>query len=279
MSLIAITGAALGVVAFQRNAVYHDTISIWRDVVAKMPDNARAHSNLGNYLARQKARAEAISQYRKALELKPKYAEAHHNLGKVLLENGQVGEAILEFQAALEGDSKQAQVHYDLGVALGDCGRVDEAIEHYQQSAALAPDYADAHYNLAAALVARARFGEAASHYRTVLRLQPTSADACNNLARLLATCPDASVRNGAEAIRLARYAVEDLGSRDPLVLDTLAAAYAEVGRFPDAIRVAQQAASLAAQQDNAALVESIKSRIQLYHAGKPSREVLKHAR
>ena len=94
-----------------------------------------------------------------------------------------------------------------------------------------------------------------------------------NNLAWVLATCREASVRNGAEAIELARRAVELSGGRVPAILGTLAAAYAEAGRFPEAVQTARKALELATQQNKQALAKSIKAKILLYEAGTPFRE------
>jgi len=93
-----------------------------------------------------------------------------------------------------------------------------------------------------------------------------------NNRAWMLATSPDASVRNGAEAVTLAQRAVELSGGREPVVFNTLAAAYAEAGRFPEAMETARKALDLATQQNKQALVESIKAKLQLYEANTPFR-------
>ena len=96
-----------------------------------------------------------------------------------------------------------------------------------------------------------------------------------NNLAWLLATCPEASVRNGAEAVELARRAVQLSGGREPAILGTLAAAYAEAGRFPEAVQTARKALKLATQQNQHATAEAIQAKIPLYEAGTPFRQTL----
>ena len=94
-----------------------------------------------------------------------------------------------------------------------------------------------------------------------------------NSLAWLLATCPLDSLRNGAEAVDQARRAVALCRRQNAGTLDTLAAAYAEAGRFPDAVATARDALKLAAGQDGPELAASISGRIVLYEAGKPYRE------
>ena len=98
--------------------------------------------------------------------------------------------------------------------------------------------------------------------------------EACNNRAWLLATSPNASIRDGAAAIELARRANQLSENTQPGVLDTLAAAYAEAGRFPEALATARKALGLAKQQNDQALADVLRTRIALYETGKPYREV-----
>jgi protein O-mannosyl-transferase len=118
------------------------------------------------------------------------------------------------------------------------------------------------------------------SHWRNseaiwtwTLACGPNNAVAQNNLAWIRATSPDAPARNGAEALRLAQEAVQLSGSREPIVLDTLAAAYAELGQFPKAVEVAQHALSLASAREDRATADGLRTRITLYRAGRPYRE------
>ena len=94
-----------------------------------------------------------------------------------------------------------------------------------------------------------------------------------NQAAWLMATSSDASLRNGADAVELARRAVQLVGEREPTTLDTLAAAYAEAGRFPEAVATARKAIELANQQNARVLADTLRARIALYQAGKPVRQ------
>ena len=161
---------------------------------------------------------------------------AHNNLGLALRAWGRIDEAIAEFQQALELKFDLAQAHYNLGTVLGQAGRYDEAIVQLQQAVEITPNDVKAHNNLGMALAGRGRLDEAIAHYRKTLELMPDHANAHNNLARLLATCPTARLRNAAEAIEHARRASQLCDGRRPDVLDTLAAAYAEAGRFAEAL-------------------------------------------
>ena len=86
---------------------------------------------------------------------------------------------------------------------------MDEAIAHYQQALQIKPDYAQAHNNLGNALLKAKRVDEAIVHYQKALQIKPDNAEALNNLAWLLATCPDAHVRDGVQAVKYAGRACE----------------------------------------------------------------------
>ena len=134
----------------------------------------------------------------------------------------------------------------------------------------LDPDLADAHFQLANALVNRRAISEAISQYHETLRLNPESLLALNNLAWLLATQPEAQFRNGPEAVQLAERTNQLAGGENPIILRTVAAAYAEAGRFGDAVRSAQKAIELARAAGRQDLVEQLNVELKLYAAGLP---------
>jgi spermidine synthase len=110
-------------------------------------------------------------------------------------------------------------------------------------------------------------------HNREALRLEPTLPSARNNLAWLLATSPDASVRDPADALRLAEGLRQETREPTADLLDTLAAAYAAAGRFDEAIRSAEQAVALAEAEGAVELAQMIRERLSNYRARKPYTE------
>jgi Flp pilus assembly protein TadD len=122
------------------------------------------------------------------------------------------------------------------------------------------------------------RTREAVVQYREALRLDPNLAGALNNLAWVLATNPDDELRNGAEAVRLAERACEITHYGRPLFIGTLAAAYAEVGRFDDAITSAQKALRVALEQGQNNLVAETEKLLELYKSGRAYHEKAKPA-
>jgi protein O-mannosyl-transferase len=143
-------------------------------------------------------------------------------------------------------------------------------ISIWRDTIAKAPHNARAYNGLGNALVRCGRFEEAVVQDKIAIELSPGSAMIANNLAWLLATCYKTSVRNGLEAVEYAQRAVTLTKEQDPSYLDTLAAAYAEAGRFDDAVQTAQKAFRLASQQNKSALAASVKERMLLYEAKKP---------
>jgi superkiller protein 3 len=230
---------------------------------------------LGILLTKQGRIAEAIEQYRKAIELNPNRAEFYNNLGNLLAKQNQTDEAIEQFQKALEVEPDYAKAHYNLANILTAQGRWDEAIEHYQRALKQMPDSTHAHYQLGLALQSRGKFTAAIAQFQKVLELDPRHVTAQNNLAWLLATCPDNSVRNGQKAVAVAQQAVQLSGGNSPEILDTLAAAYAEAGRFPEAVETAQRASDLSAAQNKKPLAEVIQNQLKLYEANSPYHEKL----
>jgi len=213
-------------------------------------------------------------QLREVLETSPDHAEARNNLGAALLQKGMLDEAMAQFRKVLEVNPESAGVHFNLGRALARKGRLDEAIEHLQKAAGADPGFAAAQYVLGDTFYMRGNVPEALAHWRKGLQLEPDDLPVLNQTAWVLATCSQASVRNGAEAVGLAERALKLSGGREPAVLDTLAAAYAEVGRFPEAVETARRAQALATQQDKRPLAERLAARIALYEARAPFHEI-----
>lgn len=135
---------------------------------------------------------------------------------------------------------------------------------------------AQAHYSLGILQAVMGKPGEAVGHYREVLRLKPDDPGLMSNLAWILAANPNATVRDGIEAVQLAEHAFQLTGHKEVELLDVLAAAYAEAGRFPEAVATAEAAATLAKSGNQSAAAREIESRLALYRACQPYREPLR---
>ncbi len=287
---------------------FDEAIAHYQKAVEIEPDYAEADYNLAIGLASRGQVEQAIAHYQKALEIKPDYADAHCNLGIVLAGRGRFDEAIFHYQKALEIDSSYAEAHYDLGIALASIGQIEQSISHYQKALEINPDHVGAHNNLGAVLAGRGQLDEAFDHFRKAveinpdygqvrknldltrsrreailkslaekresLRSHPDDLALLNDVAWTLATSPNASIRNGGEAVELARRAVQLSEGREPAILGTLAAAQAEAGRFPEAVQTARKALELAAGRNKQSLARSVEAQIRLYEAGTPFRDI-----
>ena len=254
----------------------NEAIVQFQKAIAIQPDNAFAHYNLADSLLRIGHANEAVAQLQQALAILPEFAEAHNNLGNILLQGGKTDEAMVHFKKALEIQPDYAAAHYNFGTALFQKGRVDEAIIQFQKALAIQPDYAKAYNNLGNALFQKEQTDEAIIQFQKALAIQPDLAEAVNGLTRIawvLATSPNSSVRNGTEAVELARQTDRLSGGGNPVMAAALAAAYAEAGRFPEAITNAERAVQLASNQNNAAMVAALEAQLKLYQAGSPLRD------
>ena len=110
----------------------------------------------------------------------------------------------------------------------------------------------------------------ARSHLAEAVRLKPDYVDALNDLAWILATSADAKLRDAKEALRLARHAAELTGQKDAGILETLAAAYAEAGQFPEAIKTAETAVVLCDPASQKELLTTLQNCLQLFRSGQP---------
>jgi Flp pilus assembly protein TadD len=216
----------------------------------------------------------AIEEWKKALELDPKDFRARNNLGGTLLRSGRVDEGITQFQKALETNPRYADAYDNLGIALLQEGKVDEGIVQFQKALEINPEHVQTHANLGNAFYMQGKYAEALAQWHEGLRSDPNLLALLTQSAWVLSTSPDASVRNGAEAVELAERAAQLSRGQDPAVLDTLAAAYAEAGKFAVALETVQKALARAAQQESTqSLIESLKARRALYETNTPFRD------
>jgi len=240
---------------------------------ARDPRAAEFHYNLAAALLRAGKTDAAITHFQAALEINPDYDEARNNLAITLLKIGRANAAIVQFQKALETDPNNLEARINLATVLLRGGQVDQAISHYEAALKIQPGAVVAHNNLGLAFLEKGEVEQTVFHWEKVLELQPDDAGVNNNLAWLLATCPKASVRNGARAVALAGHANQLSDGENPSYLGTLAAAYAETGKFAEAIATGQRAVQLATAKGNDALAGRLQGCLQSYRADRPVRD------
>jgi tetratricopeptide (TPR) repeat protein len=254
---------------------------------------------------------EALSRSAAAWQRDPRNVTAHSFLAKSLAAAGRTNESRQLAERMTQEFPNAAIAWLDLASAFESEGRRDDAIQATRRAITVAPDYPFSYRNLArrlaeqrrhAEVIAAGRAGlrvattdptlhallaaalltsetapdavaEAVRHYRAATQLAPNAVEPMNNLAWLLATHPRDSLRNGAEAVRLAERACRLTGFQHAVLVGTLAAAYAEAGRFSDAVNAARRAQALAQASGNAALAAKNQQLIEQFQAGRPHRE------
>src|SRR5439155_1252124 len=176
------------------------------------------------------------------------------------------------------------------GAVLMRLGRLEEAIAHLREAVGIDPGFVDAYSYLGIAVEAQGKLAGAIAAYAEAVQLPPNGAQAPRGLGRarapqglpaeaetslawILATHPDATLRNGTEAVQLAERACQQTSHRNVGALDTLAAAYAEVGRFQEAVQTAESALQIAQSAGQPQLVQSIRAHADAYRLSQPVRE------
>jgi len=207
-----------------------------------------AHGILGNVLLLQGKYDQAARELATALRMNPASNQGWFFYGMALLGEDRPAEAEEQFAKALAADPLFPDAHYGMGRALLKLGKPEEAQAQFTAALRLAPGNPDARFQLAVILATQGKTEEAVSNYRLAKNVPPSAPDAgvLNNLAWTLAAGSSPELRNGAQAVKLAGRACELDHGQQPMFIGTLAAAYAEAGRFDEAVAAAQQAHDLA---------------------------------
>jgi superkiller protein 3 len=254
----------------QRQARFEEATAHFSKAVQIEPDYAEAHNNWGIALSSQGKFAQAISHYSRAIEIRPDYAEAYNNWGVTLTREAKYAEATTCYSRAIEIRPHYVEARHNLANALEKQGQLHQAITQYRQVIKIDPTLSVAHFKLALALLRYDRTEEAIDHYQEALRLSNDSPTVLNNLAWLYATNKNPRFRDGVKAVQLAEKACVRTDHTNAQYLDTLAAAYAEMGRFNDAVQTVQQAIRLAEASGQIEMAKDMEKRMKFYLAEKP---------
>ena len=229
-----------GALSFRQTRIWRDSIALFEHVIHELGDDPNRSVilwRLGSVLASQGKTQAAAQQYQASLRIQPS-PEAHLCFAELLERNGDPEGALTNCWAALALRPTPFN-HVQAGQVLAALGRGAEAINQYRQALASVPD------------------------------LVP----ALNNLAWVLAANGEATNRNGAEALQLAERACALTDHQIPVLVGTLAAKYAEAGRFKEAIETAQQARALAQAAGQPEVDERNRQLLGLYQSGQAYHE------
>jgi protein O-mannosyl-transferase len=243
------------------------------EVALRLGSNvADTHACIGNLLMSLGRAQDALPQFQRALEIAPVYVRLHSDLGSALLALGRTDEAVAKFRDALKIDPLFAPALSHLGKAYQQLGRLDDSLNTLREALRIDPMEMSAHLHTANTLMRLGQVDEGVAHLRTALSIQPNDPDAQRSLAWVLATYPEARIRDGAKAVELAERADRSKQGLDPFAAATLAAAYAETNRFSEAIQTGERALQLA-NQSGTSFAQAIERHIELYRSGQPVRQ------
>jgi tetratricopeptide (TPR) repeat protein len=224
---------ALTILSVKQTAYWRDTETLWRHTLAVTPDSDVALTGLGG----------------------------------ILFVRGDIDDAIDDYQHALRLRDGNVAAHFGLARALAAKQKTDTAIFHLRKTLDIQPDYIAASNDLGVLLASKGEITKAIAAWRQTLSFDPDNADAENNVAWVRATAADADLRNGKEALELARRAIRN-GGENAVILRTLAAAEAEDGEFGQAIATCQRGEQLAQQNNDTGMIESLRQCSESFRRG-----------
>jgi Flp pilus assembly protein TadD len=252
---------------------WKDSETLYGHILSHTPDSSYAHNNFGIALVESGRAGEAVAHFRESMRLRGDFRPAQSNLGKALSELQRFDEAIEVLHGALKLNPNDTPSLEELGFACLMTGRLDEAEAALRGALKRSPSNSDTASNYGTLLVRRGRFREAVEQFRRAVELDRANLSPCKSLAWILATHPDSTIRNGADAVKFAELADTLTQHRDPTVLDALAAACAEAGQFDRALQVGQRAIEVASTQGLQEHAAQIRERVSGYRQKQPFRD------
>lgn len=238
---------------------------------------SEAYSTRGLVRQKQGNNDLAISDYTMALQLNPENslkAWIFFNRAYAEFKRGNYESAINDYTKCIEIDHKKHEPYFYRAEARYEKGNLDAAISDYTKAIQINPSYGQAIFHRANRLHEKMEYASAIIDYEKAIEVNPKNPLVYSNYSWLLSTCPDSMFRNGTKALKLAQKALE-LRPDEGLFLDTLAAAYAELGNFEKAVQ-AEEKAIASLKKDNKNLKEILSTQLESYKAGKPWREDVK---
>ncbi len=235
----------------------------------KLNYEAELYYGVANYCQMQGLNSNAITNYLKALQLNSDSSETHNNLAATFLGLGQTDKAVAHYKEAVRLRPGWAKGHEGLADALLAQEDIIGAYKEYELAVQLDPNLAEGQRKLGDILTRQGKTSEAVEHYRRAFQIKGDSPSLLNNLAWILATSANETIRNADEAVILAERACKLVDYKNASTLDTLAAAYAAAGRFPEAVATGQKALRLAISSGEKEVAENIRSNLELYKANR----------
>jgi|GEM_PF-1505700 len=253
--------------ALYRLGRYAEALRDGEEAMRLAPEDPASLSNRGLALLHAHQPERALKDFQQALA-KGETAARRNNLGLGLLALDRPGEAFTEFERALRLNPSLIEAVFNRGLARMCLGVPGPAVEDFSRAIACNVMTPKAHEMRGDAYMRMGQYQNAVEDFAKAMALNPRNFNACNNLAWLRATCPNASFRNGKEAVALSLKAIGLLLNARHLF--TLAAAYARDGRFAEAAETQDKALAMLRieRTPTQAQITEITVRRDLYRAG-----------
>jgi len=219
---------------------------------------------------------ESLSRH--TVEVTGENPRAEYKMGLALEQKGDIHQAMLHYHNAMIMQPTVKEAFWAMGRLLAQEGKEEKWIDMektYSLLLKIELDDFTSHLGLATTLPHLGRTDEAVTQLKAALRTCPDAPGAMNNLAWTLATSEEARLRDGVQAVKYAERACELTHYRETIMVGTLAAAYAEAGRFDEAISTAQKACALASESGEQELLQKNQELLALYRKHQPYHEAI----
>ncbi len=247
--------------------------TLFRHALDTTQDNGVMEGSLGAVLLGEGRLDEALPHLERGVAFNNEKPGVHSLLAKALLAKKRVEEALDQFQIDVSLEPENPESQFDFGCALLENGLAAKAIPPLRKAVQLRPGRPEFRYKLGNAFMQAGDAADAIRQYEQSLRLRPNYIEAANNLAWILACSPDRAVRNGNQAVELSSHADAISGGKSPIIIGTLAAAYAEAGDYSNAVATVRRALQLAGARTNSPIVRMLRTQLDLYRARSPFRD------
>lgn len=248
---------------------YDEAIYELGEAIKLAPRDATAYAGRGDVWYRKEQYGKAIADYDEALKLDPNDALTYNNRGLAWSQSGNLDRALADYNEAIRNDPKHAPLYLNRGTVWRQKRDYDRSIQDYSRCIELAPKDARGYGLRGYVWRDKKEYAKAIADFNEAVRLDPKYFRAYEARSRIWAACPNAKSRDGERALASAMRACELSEWKYADYVETLAAAYAEVGDFASAIKYQKQAIAKAPAE----MQPQFRSQLEAYEAGKPWRD------
>jgi len=258
--------------AFAGKGDWDRALRDYDEAIRVQPNNYDALTNRGNAYAHRNELDKSTSDYNEAIRLNPKLFQAYYNRALNYYAAADLDRCLADLTECIRLNPKFELAYVRRSGLLLRLKRKDEALRDADMAVSLSPEDAVAYLSRARLHAARREFSQARSDFDRMLEhIRKGQSTAVNDAAWFFATCQEAAFRDGKKAVELATKACEMRQWKDASAIDTLAAAFAEIGDFDQAVK--RQSEALELYKEPGDVRTGMQKRLALYQQHHPYRE------